>query len=110
MDQIEADIRRLFGSLPTSQKAAVLAKLQHELADELTRAAQMLAELQSMGFAPNSANKSIRSADRRHHPAPKYRSRSNPSLTWSGRGNTARWLLDEIAATGLKLEDFRIDE
>lgn len=110
MDRIEADIRRLFGSLPTSRKAAVLATLQHELADELTRAARMLAELQSMGFATNSANASIRSVDRRHHPAPKYRSRADPSLTWSGRGNTARWLLDEMATTGLKLEDFRIDE
>lgn len=110
MDQIESDIRRLFGSLSTLRKAAVLATLQQELAGELNRAARMLAELQSMGFAANSAKMSIQSADRRHHPAAKYRSRSNPSLTWSGRGNTARWLVEEMAATGLTLADFRTSE
>lgn len=110
MAEAEADIRRLFASLPTARKAELLAILQRELAEELTRAAQMLADLQAMGFAKESADRSKGSDDRRHHPKPKYRSRIDPGLTWSGRGNTARWLVKEMAETGLSLVDFRIDE
>lgn len=40
--------------------------------------------------------------------APKYRSKKDSKLTWSGRGATPRWMRDEMKGTKLKKEDFAI--
>ena len=40
---------------------------------------------------------------------PKYRSKSNPTLTWSGRGRMATWLADEIKA-GKSKDSFLIKD
>jgi DNA-binding protein H-NS len=39
---------------------------------------------------------------------PKYRSRKNNSVTWSGRGMTPVWMRDEMKGTKLKKDDFLI--
>ena len=38
---------------------------------------------------------------------PRYRSKANPSDTWTGRGKQPRWLVAELD-NGAKLEDFVI--
>jgi DNA-binding protein H-NS len=38
---------------------------------------------------------------------PRYRNKSNPEETWTGRGKQPRWLVAEIE-NGAKLEDFLI--
>lgn len=38
---------------------------------------------------------------------PRYRSKANPSDTWTGRGKQPRWLVAELDK-GAKLEDFLI--
>ena len=38
---------------------------------------------------------------------PRYRSKANPSDTWTGRGKQPRWLVAELEK-GAKLEDFLI--
>ncbi|WP_394651962.1 H-NS family nucleoid-associated regulatory protein [uncultured Acinetobacter sp.] len=38
---------------------------------------------------------------------PRYRSKSNPEETWTGRGKQPRWLVAELEK-GAKLEDFLI--
>lgn len=38
---------------------------------------------------------------------PRYRSKANPSDTWTGRGKQPRWLVAELEK-GKKLEDFLI--
>ena len=40
--------------------------------------------------------------------AAQFRSKRDPSLTWSGRGANPRWMKDEMKGTKLKKEDFRI--
>jgi DNA-binding protein H-NS len=45
--------------------------------------------------------------DRRSAVVPKYRNPTNPSETWSGRGQKPKWL-QELLAGGRKLEDFLI--
>jgi DNA-binding protein H-NS len=40
--------------------------------------------------------------------APKYRSKQDPKLTWTGRGLSPRWLKAEMKAGKLKKEDFAI--
>jgi DNA-binding protein H-NS len=39
---------------------------------------------------------------------PKYRSKKNKSLKWSGRGMTPIWMRDEMKGTKLKKDDFLI--
>jgi DNA-binding protein H-NS len=40
--------------------------------------------------------------------AAQFRSKKDPSLTWSGRGATPRWMKAEMKGTKLKKESFRI--
>ena len=40
--------------------------------------------------------------------APKYRSRKDRTLTWTGRGATPRWMREEMKAGKLKKEAFLI--
>jgi DNA-binding protein H-NS len=39
---------------------------------------------------------------------PKYRSRKDPKVVWSGRGVTPVWMRDEMKGTKLKKDDFLI--
>jgi DNA-binding protein H-NS len=39
---------------------------------------------------------------------PKYRSKKNPSLKWSGRGMLPIWMREEMKGTKLKKDDFLI--
>jgi DNA-binding protein H-NS len=45
---------------------------------------------------------------RRAKAQPKYRSRKNTSVTWSGRGMTPVWMREEMKGTKLKKDDFLI--
>ena len=40
--------------------------------------------------------------------APKYRSRKDPKVLWSGRGVTPVWMREEMKGTKLKKDDFLI--
>jgi DNA-binding protein H-NS len=39
---------------------------------------------------------------------PRYRSKKDPSVTWSGRGMLPKWMREEMKGTKLTKEDFRI--
>jgi DNA-binding protein H-NS len=39
---------------------------------------------------------------------PRYRSKKDPKLQWSGRGDIPRWMRSEMKGTKLTKEDFRI--
>jgi DNA-binding protein H-NS len=73
---------------------------------------QKLSELS--GFASKKA-KAVRAVatgkgrkGKRAKAAPKYRSRKNSSITWSGRGMTPVWMREEMKGTKLKKDDFLI--
>lgn len=44
----------------------------------------------------------------RRKATPKYRSRKDPKVVWSGRGVTPVWMRDEMKGTKLKKDDFLI--
>ncbi|RUT29988.1 hypothetical protein EMQ25_11655 [Arsenicitalea aurantiaca] len=101
------EIRKLFGTLPLPAKTELLSLLQHDLDKDLRRAAELMAELQTLGVkVPDPGT--LEAPKKRRPPAPKYQSRKHPHLTWSGRGKLARWLDEEMRETGLRLEDFLI--
>ena len=41
---------------------------------------------------------------------PRYRSKKDPTVTWSGRGMLPKWMREEIQGTKLTKGDFRISE
>lgn len=47
-------------------------------------------------------------AGTRRKPAPKYQSKKNPKLKWTGRGVTPVWMREEMKGTKLKKENFLI--
>ena len=47
-------------------------------------------------------------AGKRAKAAPKYQSKKDKSVKWSGRGMTPIWMREEMKGTKLKKEDFRI--
>ena len=70
------------------------------------------------GFASAKAAKMLRAvtgAERtqkgtRKKAEPKYRSRRDPKILWSGRGVTPIWMRDEMKGTKLKKDDFLINK
>ena len=44
----------------------------------------------------------------RRKPKPKYQSKKNPRLKWTGRGITPVWMRDEMKGTNLKKDNFLI--
>jgi DNA-binding protein H-NS len=68
-------------------------------------------EKQIARLGPNSNNGSRvdgRAARRGTKVPAKFRSRKNPSMTWSGRGAIPRWMREEMKGTKLKKEAFLI--
>ena len=57
---------------------------------------------QILGFGSTKRKKGTRKAVE-----PRYRSKTNPANSWTGRGKQPRWLVAEIEK-GAKLEDFLI--
>jgi DNA-binding protein H-NS len=47
-------------------------------------------------------------AGKRAKAKPKYQSKKNPSVKWSGRGMTPIWMREEMKGTKLKKDDFLI--
>src|SRR5262245_33989231 len=41
---------------------------------------------------------------------PRYRSKKDPNVTWSGRGVLPKWMREEMVGTNLNKEDFRIEK
>jgi len=65
-------------------------------------------------YANNKAGAAVRAvmrlpaAGKRKKPAPKYQSKKDKSLKWTGRGMLPKWMREEMKGTRLKKEDFAI--
>ena len=66
------------------------------------------------GYASAKASRVMRAMggkkQTRRKATPKYRSRKNPKIVWSGRGVTPVWMRDEMKGTKLKKDDFLINK
>ena len=93
-----------------------LLKLRDEVRAILSsRAAGLQQQLARLGVSDGIAGgkrrgrpPGRRSALKGRKVVPKFRSKKNPKLTWSGRGAMAGWMKEEMKGTKLKKEDFRI--
>jgi DNA-binding protein H-NS len=67
------------------------------------------------GYVTNKASAAVKAvtpsngkAGKRAKPKPKYQSKKDKSLKWSGRGMTPVWMREEMKGTKLKKDDFLI--
>ena len=95
-----------------------IAKLQSTLSKKVSEQRayfeEKLSELTGIG-APKkrgrpagSRNVGPKKKGTRKKATPKYRSRKDPKVLWSGRGVTPVWMREEMKGTKLKKEDFLI--
>jgi DNA-binding protein H-NS len=85
--------------------------LKKKVGDQRAYFEEKLSELS--GYASAKASSVMRAMgggkkQTRRKAMPKYRSRKNPKIVWSGRGVTPVWMRDEMKGTKLKKDDFLI--
>jgi len=85
--------------------------LKKKVSDQRAYFEEKLSELS--GLASAKASRVMRAMGggkkrTRRKATPKYRSRKNPKIVWSGRGVTPVWMRDEMKGTRLKKDDFLI--
>jgi DNA-binding protein H-NS len=91
-------------AIQSAVQAALDAKIE-------ARRAELMQELALLGGSPvKPAAKPKADGDARAAVKPMYRSKANPSVTWSGRGARAKWLTAEMEESGLPIEAFKITE
>lgn len=84
--------------------------LKRKVGEQRAYFEERLSELS--GFASAKASRVMRAVGSRkgtrRKATPKYRSRKNPKIVWSGRGMTPVWMREEMKGTKLKKDDFLI--
>jgi DNA-binding protein H-NS len=102
--------------MEVGQLRSYIADLEGVLAAKVQQQREILegqlAELQ--GYVSSKAAGVVRTVLRvprtgtRAKPKPKYQSRKNKSLKWTGRGMLPTWMREEMKGTKLTKEDFLI--
>ena len=86
--------------------------LKQKVGEQRSYFEEKLSELS--GYASAKASRVMRAIGgakkkgTRKKATPKYRSRKNPKILWSGRGVTPIWMREEMKGTKLKKDDFLI--
>ncbi len=102
------------GMMDVAQLRAHIDDLQHVLAKKISeKRAYFLAQLSTLGRDVSKETAPARGAiatrkGKRAKAAPKYQSKKDKSVKWSGRGMTPIWMRDEMKGTRLKKDDFLI--
>ena len=68
-----------------------------------------LSELAGLAPSKSANGRAAKKVGTRRKAAPKYQSKKNRGLKWSGRGMTPIWMRDEMKGTKLKKDDFLIN-
>ena len=87
-----------------------LLELRDQIDEILSqRRRQLLEQLQKIGGgAPGSGDDGRSNGLRKLRVVPRYRSKMDPNVTWSGRGVLPKWMREEMKGTTLSKDDFRI--
>ena len=105
-----------FAKMEVGQLRAYIDNLEATLAARIKQQREIL-EGQIAGlqiYTSNKAAAAVRSVMRvprtgkRKKPAPKYQSKKNSRLKWTGRGMLPTWMREEMKGTKLTKEDFSI--
>ena len=86
--------------------------LKKKVSEQRSYFEEKLSELS--GYASAKASRVMRAVSgkkgTRRKATPKYRSRKNPKILWSGRGVTPVWMREEMKGTKLKKDYFLIQK
>jgi DNA-binding protein H-NS len=86
--------------------------LHQKVSEQRAYFEEKLSELSD--FASAKASRAVRAIGgrkgTRRKAIPKYRSRKDPKILWSGRGVTPIWMREEMKGTKLKKDDFLIQK
>jgi DNA-binding protein H-NS len=86
-----------------------LFKLRDDVAKALsTRAADLKRQLAALTGDSSPKQRGAKKTRKGRKVAPQFRSKKDPSVVWSGRGATPRWMKAEMKGTKLTKESFRI--
>jgi DNA-binding protein H-NS len=105
-----------FAKMEVGQLRAYIDNLEATLAAKIKQQREIL-EGQIAGlqiYASNKAAAAVRTVMRvprtgkRKKPEPKYQSKKNARLKWTGRGMLPTWMREEMKGTKLTKEDFSI--
>ena len=105
-----------FAKMEVGQLRDYIGELESALAAKIQQQREYL-EGQLAGlqiYASNKAAVAVRTvmrvprAGKRKKPAPKYQSKKDKSLKWTGRGMLPTWMRQEMKGTKLTKEDFAI--
>lgn len=109
-------IGKSFAKMEVAQLRDLIGNLEGLLTKKVAQQREILeghlAELQ--GYVSSRAVGVVRTvmrvprAGKRGKAAPKYQSKKNPVMKWSGRGMTPVWMREEMKGTKLRKEDFAI--
>jgi DNA-binding protein H-NS len=109
-------LARNFAKMEVGQLREYISQLEQTLAAKIQQQREYL-EGQLAGlqiYASNKAAAAVRTVMRvprtkkRKKPAPKYQSKKNKSLKWTGRGMLPVWMREEMKGTKLTKQDFAI--
>jgi len=104
-------------TMDVGQLRAYIDSLQNVLAKKVSEQRAYFEEQLSQlgGYVSSKASAAIKAvtpangrSGKRAKAKPKYQSKKNKSLKWSGRGMTPVWMREEMKGTKLKKEDFAI--
>src|SRR3954463_14183537 len=110
-------IGKSVATMDVAQLRAHIDDLQGMLARKVTEQRSYFeAQLAQLGgYVPKRASAVVKAvtplngrAGNRAKPKPKYQSKKDKSLKWTGRGLTPIWMREEMKGTKLKKEDFLI--
>ena len=109
-------LTKSFTKMEVGQLRAYIDNLENVLAAKVKQQREIL-EGQLAGlqiYASNKAAAAVRTVMRvprtgkRKKPAPKYQSKKNKSMKWTGRGMLPTWMREEMKGTRLTKGDFLI--
>jgi DNA-binding protein H-NS len=103
-------------AMDVGQLRDYIAELEATLATKVQQQREYLqGQLEGLQiYANNKAGAAVRTvmrlpkAKKRKKPEPKYQSKKNKSLKWTGRGMLPTWMRDEMRGTKLTKDDFLI--
>jgi len=98
IDRLEGILKKKVGE----QRAFLEGKLSELSGFASAKAARMLRAVPGL--------EGTRKKGTRRKAEPKYRSRKDPKILWSGRGVTPVWMREEMKGTKLKKDDFLISK
>jgi DNA-binding protein H-NS len=109
-------LARNFAKMEVGQLRDYIGQLEQTLAAKIQQQREYLeGQLEGLQiYASNKAAAAVRTVMRvprtkkRKKPAPKYQSKKNKSLKWTGRGMLPVWMREEMKGTKLTKQDFAI--